>query len=58
MRQNALPDVGSSHARSKFTPSSAWIARSASCAAANCSGVTPTKPLWLPNKLLDRYRPP
>src|SRR6187200_2241061 len=45
-RQNALPDEGSSQARSKDTPSSAWMARSRSCAAWNWAAVTPTNPSW------------
>jgi len=45
-RQNTLPDIGSSHARAKWTPSSASIARSRSCASWSCWAVTPTKPLW------------
>src|SRR6266700_2419211 len=44
-RQNTCPLVGSSQARSKSTPSSAWILRSASCAACNSAAVTPTNPV-------------
>jgi hypothetical protein len=38
-----MPDPGSSHARSKCTPSAASMA--CSCAARNCSSVTPANPL-------------
>src|SRR4029453_12099531 len=45
-RQKTLPDAGSSHARSKWTPSSRSIARSRSWASWSWVAVTPTNPLW------------
>src|SRR6476661_6105411 len=46
-RQKTLPLCGSSHAWSKLTPSSAWIARSRRCASSSCAFVAPTNPSWM-----------
>src|SRR5450759_1699331 len=43
-RQNTFPLSGSAHACSKFTPSSAWMAKSPACAATSASAVIPTMP--------------
>src|SRR6187397_129644 len=43
-RQNTFPASGSSQARSNRTPSSAWMARSASCASRSWMAVTPKNP--------------